>query len=121
MTKNNFNTYYHYLNPHALTLLDEYKKSKYNKMWATCIILSLTIIDNILSDENYLNNIDGLSLNKVKGSTELMWLRKMRNKILHYNSPVDGFYGTRDSVKILKLNADRADKILKLSLKELSR
>ena len=41
--------YFKYLNPQSRVLLEEYKKSIQNQMWATTIILSLTIIDNILS------------------------------------------------------------------------
>ena len=48
--------YFKYLNPQNRVLLEEYKKSTQNQMWATIIILSLTIIDNILSDENNLGN-----------------------------------------------------------------
>ena len=61
-----FEDYYAYLNPHAKTLVEEYKVAHDNKMWATAIILSLTIIDNILSDENCLEHIDGLDLNELK-------------------------------------------------------
>ena len=35
----------------SATLLEEYKRAIQNKMWVTTIILALTIIDNILSDE----------------------------------------------------------------------
>ena len=37
-------------------LIEEYKIAHDNKMWATVIILSLTIIDNILSDDNNVSN-----------------------------------------------------------------
>ena len=107
-----FEDYYAYLNPHAKTLVEEYKVAHDNKMWATAIILSLTIIDNILSDENCLEHIDGLDLNELKKSRDIHWLRSRRNKILHYGGPTEGFYGSKDSLKVLKLDVDRANKVI---------
>ena len=104
--------YYSFLNPHAKTLIEEYKIAHENKMWATIIILSLTIIDNILSDENCLDHIDGLNLNELKKSKGMHWLRSRRNKILHYEGPIEGFYGSKDSLRVLKLDADRANKVI---------
>jgi hypothetical protein len=104
--------YYELLNPHVKTLIEEYKIAHENKMWATLIILSLTIIDNILSDENCLEHIDGLYLNELKKSRDMNWLRSRRNKILHYEGPTEGFYGSKDSLRVLKLDADRADKVI---------
>ena len=104
--------YYAFLNPHAKTLIEEYIIAHENKMWATAIILSLTIIDNILSDENCLEHIDGLDLNELKKSRDMHWLRSRRNKILHYEGPTEGFYGSKDSLRVLKLDADRANKVI---------
>ena len=104
--------YYEFLNPHAKTLIEEYKIAHENKMWATIIILSLTIIDNILSDENCLDHIDGLNLNELKKSKDIHWLRSRRNKILHYEGPTEGFYGSKDSLRVLKLDADRSNKVI---------
>ena len=104
--------YYAFLNPHAKTLIEEYIIAHENKMWATAIILSLTIIDNILSDENCLEHIDGLDLNELKKSRDMHWLRSRRNKILHYEGPIEGFYGSKDSLSVLKLDADRANKVI---------
>ena len=104
--------YYELLNPHVKTLIEEYKIAHQNKMWATIIILSLTIIDNILSDENCLEHIDGLDLNELKKSRDMHWLRSRRNKILHYEGPIEGFYGSKDSLRVLKLDADRANKVI---------
>ena len=104
--------YYELLNPHVKTLIEEYKIAHENKMWATLIILSLTIIDNILSDENCLEHIDGLYLNELKKSRDMNWLRSRRNKILHYEGPIEGFYGSKDSLRVLKLDADRANKVI---------
>ena len=52
----NIYNYTKYINPQNRILLDEYKKAHQNEMWVTSIILSLTIIDNILSDEDNLIN-----------------------------------------------------------------
>ena len=112
MIKKSLNDYHFFLNPHAQVLLEEYKKSQQNKMWATSIILSLTIIDNILSDDNKLEYVDGLDLNELQKSKDLIWLRLRRNKILHYEGPVEGFYKSLDSLNVLKLDADKADKVI---------
>ena len=109
--KRKLEDYYVFLNPHAKTLIEEYKIAHENKIWATAIILSLTIIDNILSDENCLEHIDGLDLNELKKSRDIHWLRSRRNKILHYEGPTEGFYGSKDSLRVLKLDADRANKV----------
>jgi len=105
--------YIKYINPQNRILLDEYKKANQNEMWVTTIILSLTIIDNILSDENNLDYIDGLDINHFKNSRDFHWLRLRRNQILHYEGPKEGFLGNKDSLNILKKDSLRADKILK--------
>ena len=87
INKKKLKDYHFFLNPHAQILLEEYIKSQQNKMWATSIILSLTIIDNIISDEKTLDHVDGLNLNKLQNSKDLSWLRYRRNKILHYEGP----------------------------------
>ena len=112
MTRKNLNDYHIFLNSHAQVLLEEYEKSQINKMWATSIILSLTIIDNILSDENNLEYVDGLDLNELQKSKDLKWLRLRRNQILHYEGPIEGFYKSLNSWRVLKLDADKADKVI---------
>ena len=109
----------YFLNSHAQVLFDEYNVAFKNKMWASVIILSLTIIDNILTDERILDYIDGLDLNELKRSKDLRWLRIRRNKILHYEGPIEGFYGNGDSQKVLKLDAERANKILNIGLRKI--
>ena len=113
INKINLHEYIKFLNPHALVLIEEYKKSKQNQMWATTIILSLTIIDNILSDENNLDYIDGLDINHFKNSRDFHWLRLRRNQILHYEGPKEGFFESKDSINVLKTDGLKADKILK--------
>jgi len=107
-----------YLNPHAKILLLEYQKALKNKLWATSIILSLTIIDNILSDESNLDFIDGLELNRLKNLKDLHWLRMKRNQILHYEGPVEGFWGNYKSDIILREDAIRSDLIIHSFLKD---
>ena len=117
--KINLENYVIYLNSHVKILLLEYQTALKNKLWATSIILSLTIIDNILSDESNLDFIDGLDLNRLKNLNDLHWLRMRRNRILHYEGPVEGFWGNNKSDNILKTDASRADVIIQKYLKEL--
>ena len=119
VTKLNLENYILYLNPHVRVLLFEYQIAFKNKLWATSIILSLTIIDNILSDESNSDFIDGLDLNRLKNLNDLHWLRMRRNKILHYVGPVEGFCGNNKSDNILKTDAARADFIIQKYLKEI--
>jgi len=119
VTKLNLENYISYLNPHVRVLLFEYQIAFKNKLWATSIILSLTIIDNILSDESNSDFIDGLDLNRLKNLNDLHWLRMRRNQILHYEGPVEGFWGNSKSDNILKIDAARADFIIQKYLKEI--
>ena len=116
--KINLENYVIYLNSHAKILLLEYQTALKNKLWATSIILSLTIIDNILSDESNLDFIDGLELNRLKNLNDLHWLRMKRNQILHYEGPVEGFWGNYKSDVILREDAIRSDLIIRKFLKE---
>ena len=113
MTKRTNKDYYIKLNPHARVLFEEYNIAFKNKMWTTTIILSLAIIDNILSDTDNLDYIDGLDINHFKSSKDFHWLRIRRNQILHFEKPIEGFFGNKDSDKTLKLDAVRADNTLK--------
>ena len=101
------------LNPHAKVLFQEYNIAFKNKMWATTIILSLTIIDNILYDADNLDYVDGLDINYFRSSKDFHWLRIKRNQILHFEKPIEGFFGNKDSEKTLQLDAARADMTLK--------
>ena len=103
------------LNSHARVLFEEYNIAFDNKMWASVIILSLTIIDNILNDTENLHYVDGLDVNHFKSSKDFHWLRMRRNQILHFETPIEGFFGNKDSEKTLKFDAVRADATLKRS------
>ena len=113
MTKKINEDFIKQLNPHARVLLAEYNIAFENKMWASVMILSLTIIDNILNDTDNLDYVDGLDINHFKNSKDFHWLRIRRNQILHFENPVEGFLGNKDSEKTLKLDATRADTTLK--------
>ena len=101
------------LNTHAKVLFEEYNIAFQNKMWASVIILSLTIIDNIMNDKDNLDYVDGLDINHFKSSKNFHWLRIRRNQILHYEKPIEGFFGNKNSDNTLKLDAVRADETLK--------
>tara|TARA_B100000524_G_scaffold231094_1_gene122619 strand:- start:259 stop:633 length:375 start_codon:yes stop_codon:yes gene_type:complete len=119
VNRSNLDDFRKYINPHAETLLKEYKQAINNDMWVTSIILSLTIIDNIFSDDSNLDFIDGIDLNYFKNSKDLKWLRLRRNKILHYEGPIEGFYGNNDSNNVLMKDALRAEKILQRCFEDL--
>ena len=101
------------LNPQAKVLLQEYNIAFKYKMWASVMILSLTIIDNILNDIDNLDYVNGLDINHFKSSKDFHWLRIRRNQILHFEKPLEGFFGNNDSKKALELDAVRADTTLK--------
>ena len=113
MTKKINEDFIKQLNPQAKVLFQEYNIAFKNKMWASVMILSLTIIDNILNDIDNLDYVDGLDINHFKSSKDFHWLRIRRNQILHFEKPIEGFFGNKDSDKTLKLDAVRADKTLK--------
>ena len=112
MTQKINNDFIKQLNPQAKVLFQEYNIAFENKMWASVMILSLTIIDNILNDTDNLDYVDGLDINHFKSSKDFHWLRIRRNQILHFEKPIEGFFGNKDSDKTLKLDAVRADKTL---------
>jgi len=116
--KFNLDKYNLYLNHHARVLLFEYQIAFKNKLWATSLVLSLTIIDNILSDEANLDFMDGPNLNRLKNLKELHWLRMRRNKVLHYEGYVEGFGGNKEGENILKTDAIKADDLIKYFLKD---
>ena len=113
MTKKINEDFIKQLNPQAKVLFQEYNIAFENKMWASVVILSLTIIDNILNDKDNLDYVDGLDINHFKSSKDFHWLRIRRNQILHFEHPVEGFFGNKDSEKTLQLDATRADTTLK--------
>ena len=97
------------LKPNAKKIFNEIILAKKNKMWATIIVFSLTILDNIYNDEDYLEVVDSLDINKNKISKDIVWLRKKRNQILHYNT-----LDEKNSSNILidhdlKINSEKAN------------
>ena len=101
-----------YLNSNSKKIFNEIILAKKNNMWATIIVFSLTILDNIFNQDDKNNLVEGLELNKIKYSKDISWLRKKINEILHYeNSDNDisiGFFNDED----LKKNSFKAYNIL---------
>ena len=55
-----------YLNSNSKKIFNEIILAKKNKMWATIIVFSLTILDNIFHQVDTNDLVDGLELNKIK-------------------------------------------------------
>ena len=101
-----------YLNSNSKKIFNEIILAKKNNMWATIIVFSLTILDNIFHQDDTNNLVEGLELNRIKYSKDISWLRKKRNEILHYenrdNDNSIGFFNNED----LKINSNKAYNIL---------
>ena len=101
-----------YLNSNSKKIFNEIILAKKNNMWATIIVFSLTILDNVFHQSDTNNLVDGLELNKIKYSKHISWLRKKRNEILHYenreNNKSIGFFNDED----LKIDSFKAYNIL---------
>ena len=101
-----------YLNSNSKKIFNEIILAKKNNMWATVIVFSLTILDNLFHQHDTNNLVDGLELNKIKYSRDISWLRKKRNEILHYensdNDEAIGFFNDED----FKKNSFKAYNIL---------
>ena len=101
-----------YLNSNSKKIFNEIILAKKNNMWATIIVFSLTILDNIFHQDDTNNLVEGLELNKIKYSKDISWLRKKRNEILHYENSEDnesvGFFNDED----LKIASFKAYNIL---------
>ena len=105
-----------YLNSNSKKMFNEILLAKKYNMWATIIVFSLTILDNIFHQNDTNNLVEGLELNKIKYSKDITWLRKKRNEILHYensdNNEAIGFFSDDD----LKIDSFKAYNILCKSL-----
>ena len=101
-----------YLNSNSKKIFNEIILAKKNNMWATIIVFSLTILDNIFHQNDTNDLVQGLELNKIKYSKDISWLRKKRNEILHYenseNNASIGFLNDED----LKIDSFKAYNIL---------
>ena len=108
-----------YLNSNSKKMFNEILLAKKYNMWATIIVFSLTILDNIFHQNDTNNLVEGLELNKIKYSKDITWLRKKRNEILHYensdNNEAIGFFSDND----LKIDSFKAYNILCKSLLKL--
>ena len=99
-------------------LYNEIILAKKNKMWATTIVFSLAVLDNIFNDNYYDNIIDGLEINNLKFGKDLTWLRKKRNQILHFDNLNDETSITFTD-EDLKINSEKAYRVLVKSLLKL--
>ena len=108
-----------YLNSNSKKMFNEILLAKKYNMWATIIVFSLTILDNIFHQYDTNNLVEGIELNKIKYSKDITWLRKKRNEILHYensdNNEAIGFFSDDD----LKIDSFKAYNILCKSLLKL--
>ena len=92
-------------------IFDEIVLAKKNNMWATIIVFSMVILDNIFNDDYYKKTIDGLELNNLKFGKDIAWLRNKRNGILHFDN-------LKENSKIiltdydLKINSEKSYRIL---------
>ena len=75
-----------HLNSNSKKIFNEIILAKKNNMWATLIVFSLTILDNLFHQNDTNDLVEGLELNKIKYSKDISWLRKKRNEILHYEN-----------------------------------
>lgn len=78
-----------YLNDNSKKIFNEIILAKKYKMWATVIVFSLAILDNLFHQEDNSYMVDGLELNSIKYSKEITWLRKKRNLLLHYENSLE--------------------------------
>ena len=101
-----------HLNSNSKKIFNEIILAKKNNMWATLIVFSLTILDNLFHQNDTNDLVEGLELNKIKYSRDMSWLRKKRNEILHYensdNDASTGFFNDED----LKIDSLKAYNIL---------
>ena len=97
-----------HLNSNSKKIFNEVILAKKNNMWATLIVFSLTILDNLFHQNDTNDLVEGIELNKIKYSKDISWLRKKRNEILHYENSEDnefvGFLNDED-LKIASIKA----------------
>ena len=104
-----------FLNPNSRKVFNEIVLARKNNMWISIIVFSMAILDNILNDDDYSKNIDGILLNKIKYSNEIYWLRKTRNRVLHFSNYEDKKKIYLNEVE-LKKDSEKSYKILMKSL-----
>ena len=101
-----------YLNANSKKIFNEIILAKKNNMWATVIVFSLTILDNVFHQGDTNNLVEGLELNKIKYSKDISWLRKKRNEILHYENSDNGEFIGYFNDEDLKIASHKAYNIL---------
>lgn len=125
------------LGPHATRLVYEAQKAMHHKLWASAIILSATIID-VIRYEDQIYDLDedpqggeahydyeqsagyfeasGYDYLTASDRRKLEWLREARNRLVHYEGPLDGMMGASDDERHLSQMADKAASALLLIL-----
>lgn len=101
-----------FLNSNSRKIFTELILAKKNNMWATVIVFSLTILENIFHQQEMSDLVNGLELNKIKYSKDISWLRKKRNQILHYENGFEGKNIVYLNDEDLKKNSIKAYNIL---------
>ena len=108
------------LGPHAKCLYNEAFVLVNTGSWVSLIILSATIIDVVANEElGPINKVDGLTKNKLFNSKNILWLRKKRNSIVHYERPTDGMMGGEKQIQLLSKDAKKSFEIMIVTLKKL--
>ena len=106
------------LGPHGRQLLAEIVTAGQHQCWLAVIVLSATLADVALYEESWsgsdLTTDDethvgmGLDWLSRREREKLEWLRARRNRLVHYEGPVDGLLGQSDDSTIMARDADRA-------------
>lgn len=102
--------------PHATQLLHELQGAIRAKLPATAIILAATLVDVIRhedqvfsfdeDDDEFVS--DGFDYLPLADRKKLVWLRAMRNQLIHYEGPIEGMMGRQTDTAYLSSQADRA-------------
>ena len=82
--------------------------------------MSATIIDVVANEKiGPIHQVDGLTKNKVFNSKSILWLRKKRNSIVHYEKPTDGMMGGEKQLELLSKDAKKSFEIMIETLQKL--
>ena len=97
------------LGPHGRQLLAEILTAGQHQCWLAVIVLSATLADVALYEESW-SGSDLTTDDETHIGMGLDWLsrRERRNRLVHYEGPVDGLLGQSDDSAIMARDADRA-------------
>ena len=117
---NNYIEIKKYLGPHGSYIFYELTEAIKSNNYLTIIILSATLIDVIKNEKTDIhNNLSGVEINSIFSSYEAMWLRQIRNSIVHYEKPVDGLLGSKEDNAILREYSVKTITILSKMINEI--